>query len=88
MKKIIFVLMLMFTIVSCGPTYNSALKQVELGMTKQDITTLMGEKYTTSQLENIGNQQHETIEYKDMYKFHWFFQFVDNKLVKWWKEKE
>lgn len=88
MKKLFFALLIAVFMSGCGSTYNSALKQIDLGMTKQEVVTLMGDKYSTTQSEHVGNKDYETIEYKDMYKFHWFFQFADGKLVKWWKEKE
>lgn len=85
MKKLFFALLIAVTLSACGSAYNSALKQVELGMTKQEIVSLMGDKYTTVQQGSYGN---ETIEYVDRYKNHWFFTFVDGQLNKWYKEVE
>ena len=73
---------------ACGAAYNSQLKQVELGMTRQQIVTLMGDKYTSKDVQRVGSNQYETLEYKDRYKYHWLFTFENNELIKWWKERE
>ncbi|MFR9166771.1 MAG: hypothetical protein ACLVKO_11340 [Dysgonomonas sp.] len=85
MKKILFTLFVIVTLSACGSAYNTQLKQIELGMTKEQVTTLMGDKYTEAGRGSMGD---ETIEYKDRYKNHWFFEFTDNQLVKWYKETE
>lgn len=64
--------------------YNNALKQIELGMTPTEVTSLMGDKYNV--VSQRGNS--ETIEYVDRFKNHWFFVFENNSLVKWYKETE
>lgn len=88
MKKIFFAFVFAFVLSACGPTYNTALKQVELGMTKQQIVALMGQEYITTNPGTSQNTRHEIIEYKDKFKYHWMFEFSDGRLVKWWKEKE
>jgi len=80
MKKFFFSLLLAATLTACGSAYNSALKQIELGMTQQEVVNLMGDKYN-----NVGNN---TIEYVDRYKNHWYFQFENGQLVRWYKETE
>lgn len=85
MKKFIFALFVAVALSACGPVYNTQLKQVELGMTPDQIVSLMGDKYTIVSQEDYDNQ---TLEYVDKYKNHWFFQFVDGRLYKWYKEKE
>lgn len=90
MKKVLLALFAMVLLSACGgfKTYNSALKQIELGMTKEQVVSLMGQNYQTSGKTYENNKEYETIEYKDMYKFHWIFEFVDNSLYKWYKETE
>jgi hypothetical protein len=84
MKKVFFTLLITIMLSACGTAYNSQLKQVELGMSEQQITALMGDKYTAYQNDGI-----RTLEYKDRYKNHWFFQFDENnKLTRWYKETE
>lgn len=85
MKKILLTLFLAITLASCGTAYNNQLKQVELGMTQEQIVSLMGDKYTIVDQKDYNNQ---TIEYIDRYKNHWYFQFVDGHLYKWFKETE
>lgn len=84
MKKILFSLFVVVFLSSCGAAYNSALKQIDLGMTKQEVVSLMGDKYT--EVDYKGNS--ETIKYVDRYKNHWYFTFVDGQLSKWYKEVE
>ncbi|MCD7972763.1 MAG: outer membrane protein assembly factor BamE [Candidatus Azobacteroides sp.] len=85
MKKFLFMLFAAATLTACGSAYNSALKQIELGMTQQEVVSLMGNNYTQVPSANAGDS---TIEYVDRYKNHWYFVFDDNRLVKWYKETE
>lgn len=85
MKKFIFALFITVALTACGTAYNTQLKQVQLGMTPDQIVSLMGEKYNIVSQQDYDNQ---TLEYVDKYKNHWFFQFVDGRLYKWYKEKE
>lgn len=85
MKKILLVLFMAAALVACGTAYNEQLKQVELGMTQQQIVSLMGDKYSVVEEKSNGDQ---TIEYVDKFKNHWFFAFVDGRLNKWYKETE
>lgn len=88
MKKLILAVFLAVLFTACGAVYNTQLKQVELGMTRQDIVYLMGDKYATSGTKTIQGKTYEVLEYKDKYKNHFFFEFENNKLYKWYKEKE
>lgn len=88
MKKLLFVIFITLFFVACGAVYNSQLKQVELGMTRQEIVNLMGDKYESKDVQRVGANQYETLEYKDRYKYHWLFTFENNELIKWWKERE
>lgn len=90
MKKILFVLFVSVLFIGCKSlkTYNEALKQIELGMTKEQVVGLMGNDYQTAGKIYDNNKEYETIEYKDMYKYHWIFQFENNSLYKWYKETE
>lgn len=85
MKKVIIVAFLAIFLAACGPVYNNQLKQIELGMTPQEVVNLMGDKYSVVDQKNNGN---ETLEYVDKFKNHWFFTFVDGRLYKWYKEVE
>ena len=85
MKKLIFTLFLATVLMACGTAYNLALKQIELGMTQEQVISLMGEKYS---IVDGTNDVNRTIEYKDRYKNNWYFVFVNNQLNKWYKETE
>jgi len=82
MKKFLISLILGITLLSCGTAYNSALKQVELGMSQTEIVSLMGDKYNVVDYRDDYNQ---TIQYRDRYKNNWYFEFVDGRLYKWYK---
>ena len=88
MKKLLFTLFVVTILSACGNTkvYNSALKQIELGMTQEQVIGLMGKDYVVTNQSFQNNRDYVTLEYADMYKNHWFFNFEDNYLVKWYKE--
>ncbi|NDV68440.1 hypothetical protein [Dysgonomonas sp. 25] len=94
MKKIflaLLVLVLSLTVLSsCGNTkaYNTQLKQIELRMSRDQLVNLMGDKYQTTGQQRYGNDIVETLEYVDRYKNHFFFEFENDSLVRWWKEVE
>lgn len=85
MKKLLFTLLIATVLTACGSAYNSSLKQIQLGMTQEQVISLMGNKYEIVEQRDPLNQ---TIEYKDRYKNHWFFVFVDGYLNKWYKETQ
>lgn len=82
MKKFLFLLVLSISLLSCGTAYNSALKQIQLGMTQTDVVSLMGDNYNVVEYRNDRNQ---TIQYRDRYKNNWYFEFYDGRLYKWYK---
>lgn len=89
MKKVLFTIMIATLLAACGgKVYNSQLKQIQLNMTKEQVISIMGEEYTTTGPRESWGKTYETLEYKDRYKFHWFFDFENNRLVKWYKETE
>ena len=89
MKKILFVALMSILLAACSSkVYNSQLKEVQLGMSKTQVEMLMGDKYVEHPAEDSMTGYYEKREYKDRYKNHWFFIFQDDKLVKWYKEKE
>lgn len=90
MRRITWVLFITIFLAACGSfkVYNKALKQIELGMTRQEVVSLMGDNYSTTGPRLVDDKELETLEYKDMYKNHFFFEFVDNHLYRWYKETE
>lgn len=90
MKKFAFIAIVVMIVTACGSmkVYNKGLQQIELGMTKEQVVSVMDEDYKSYGKEYENGNQYETIEYKDMYKNHFFFQFENNKLYKWYKETE
>lgn len=94
MKKLFLALIVIVLSVtalsSCGNTkaYNTQLKQIELRMTRDQLVNLMGNKFQTTGQQQYGNNVIETLQYTDRYKNHFFFEFENDSLVKWWKETE
>ena len=90
MKKLIVALLMAIVVTACGnmKVYNNALKQIELGMTRSEVVGLMGDKFNTTGTKVMDGKTYESLEYVDKYKNHFFFEFADNSLYKWYKEKE
>lgn len=89
MKKLIIAFIITAIMSACsGKVYNSALKQIQLGMTTEQVIGLMGEDYSTTGQHNSWGRVFESLQYVDRYKYHWIFNFEDNKLMKWYKEVE
>ncbi len=90
MKKIIFALFITTILAACSTPkiYNDALMKIELGMTQEQVTSLMGKDYTVVNQQYINNQDEVTLRYVDYFKNQWFFVFINNSLVKWYKETE
>ncbi|NDW18079.1 hypothetical protein D0T53_03995 [Dysgonomonas sp. 216] len=85
MKRLLFIIAIAAMLTSCGTAYNDSLKKIELGMTPEQVVSLMGDKYTVVAQKDYSNQ---TIEYRDRYKNNWYFVFVDGHLNKWYKETD
>lgn len=90
MKKIIFALFITTILAACSTPkiYNDALKQIELGMTQEQVISLMGKEYTVVDQQYVNNQDEVTLKYVDYFKNQWYFMFVNNSLVKWYKETD
>ena len=89
MKKLLLTLLITTLLSACsGKVYNSALKEIELGMTKDQVVGLMGNEYTSTGQKESWGKTYESIQYVDRYKYHWFFDFENNRLIRRYKELE
>lgn len=89
MKKLIFALFITTILTACSSKiYNSALQKIELGMTQEQVIDLMGNDYTVTNEQIVNNQEQVTLRYIDYFKNQWYFNFLDNRLVKWYKVAE
>lgn len=89
MKKVVLAVLFAVILTACGSkVYNDALKQIELGMTRNQVVTLMGDDYKTTGVKVMQGKSYEVLEYKDRFKNHFFFEFADDSLYKWYKETE
>lgn len=89
-KILLFVLLITFLLPSCG-VYQKALidgnnnvAKVELGMTKSEVLSLMGDAYRFSGLKkNEAGNLVEYIWYPATANSIYFFTFKDAKLIEW-----
>ncbi len=89
MKKLIFAIIFSAILAACsGKVYNSALKQIQLGMSTDQVIGLMGEDYQTTGQHNSWGKVFESLKYVDRYKYQWIFDFENDRLIKWYKETE
>ncbi len=90
----LFISVFVFTLVSCGAYRNSYsvsnnVKKVELGMTKEEVVSIMGESYTPVGVELENEIKKEVIGYRsinDSNDYLYMFYFSNNKLTSWKRE--
>lgn len=95
-KKLLLALILACTIISCAPTLppdyrgltksmmnaDINIKQISLGMNKEQVTAIMGEYY-----EIIGSKEGEFILGYKSYDYGIYkLRFINNKLIEWTKD--
>lgn len=89
-KHLIYLLTII-AMVSCSSiTRITSVKmdQIELGMTKNQVTEILGSTYTIAEKRMEGNVSIEIVSYSDFYKDYEYYMFVfkDGKLEKWYRE--
>ncbi len=67
---------------------SSNINKLELGMSKEQVTQILGSNYTIAEKRLEGNNEIEVLSYRDYYKNDEFYLFVFNnqKLDKWYRE--
>lgn len=64
------------------------MNKLDLGMSKEQVTTILGNDYTIAEKRMELGKKVEVLSYRDYYKNDEFYLFVfkDNKLEKWYRE--
>lgn len=87
---ILFVLMLFTSCASLMVARMSSINmnKLELGMSKEQITQILGIDYTIAEKRMDGDIKVEVLSYRDAYKTDEFYLFVfkNNKLERWYRE--
>jgi hypothetical protein len=86
---ILFILVIITT--GCSSLANMTsekMNKLELGMSKQQITEILGNNYTIAEKKIENGVQVEVLSYRDFYKDDEFYMFIfkNNTLEKWYRE--
>ena len=86
---ILFILVLITT--ACSSVVNMTsekMNKLELGMSKQQVTEILGSNYTIAEKKIENGVQVEVLSYRDFYKDDEFYMFTfkNNTLEKWHRE--
>lgn len=81
-----FFLILIFAGCSSGVYMTgSKMDNLELGMSKVQLTKILGKGYTIAEKRIENGSDIEVLSYRDLDEFYMFV-FTDNKLEKWYRE--
>lgn len=86
---ILFILVLITTACSSLANMTSEkMNKLELGMSKQQVTEILGRNYTIAEKKIENGVQVEILSYRDFYKDDEFYMFTfkNNTLEKWHRE--
>jgi hypothetical protein len=93
MKLILATFLLVLIFSACSPMLLSKLNsktmsQIQLGMTKQELSEILGNKYTISEKRMESNSEVEVLSYRNYPYTDEFYQFVfiNGNLKEWYKE--
>lgn len=91
-KKILILVLLTTLFASCASMYYSPVKNLsslEPGMTKQDVILMVGKENTPLSFEKgTDGTIYETIRCFLDNSQYYYFDFENNKLVRWYKESD
>lgn len=67
---------------------SSKMNKLELGMSKQQVTQILGSAYTISEKRVEDNSEIEVISYRDSFELDeiYFFVFKNKKLDNWYRD--
>jgi len=67
---------------------SSDMNKLELGMSKEQVTQILGRDYTIAEKRVEDNNEFEVLSYRDHYENDevYLFVFVNKKLDKWYRE--
>ena len=86
---ILFILVLITTACSSLANMTSEkMNKLELGMSKQQVTEILGSNYTIAEKKIENGVQVEVLSYRDFYKDDEFYMFIfkNNILERWHRE--
>lgn len=86
---ILFIIVLITT--ACSSLVNMTsekMNKLELGMSKQQVTEILGSNYTIAEKKIENGVQVEVLSYRDFYKDDEFYMFIfkNNTLERWHRE--
>ena len=86
---ILFIIVLITT--ACSSVVNMTsekMNKLELGMSKQQVTEILGSNYTIAEKKIENGVQVEVLSYRDFYKDDEFYMFIfkNNTLGRWHRE--
>lgn len=93
MKKLIYLLLIAFTMTACGALkIEGKMKNVELGMTKQKVISILGNNYEAAGARQTHDGNIEMIRYWSITmdsttQEYYVLSFRNGSLVEWFKEK-
>ncbi|MFC4677087.1 hypothetical protein [Dysgonomonas termitidis] len=88
-KKLLITTLLVIALVSCGSVKDAMyseknVRKVELGMTKEEVISIMGKSYTSAGAIRSPEGSVEIIRWDSAYDFEKYeFHFVDKILKEW-----
>lgn len=86
-----FLMIVVLSSCSFGPIArmtSSDMNKLELGMSKEQVTAILGKGYTIAEKRIENGNQIEVLSYRDFYRDDelYMFLFIDDKLEKWYRE--
>lgn len=87
-KKIFFILFTSVSILSCSSLkVGSNMKKIELGMSKQEVVSILGTDYQTAGASTTRDGNFETLRFVDSLNGGWYLlTFQDGRLVEWFRD--
>lgn len=80
-------ILLILAFTSCGSsTLMQKSKAIELGMSRKEVTDIMGNGYRMLAARTTSDGNLETIRYEPVLEYPYVFTFLDNRLVEWFQE--
>lgn len=80
-------ILLILAFTSCGSSsLMQKSKAIELGMSRKEVTDIMGNGYKILAARVTPEGNLETIRYNPILEYSYVFSFLDNRLVEWFQE--
>lgn len=86
----VFVIVLLSSCVAYSAVHMTSLNmtKIELGMSKEQLTQILGSTYTIAEKRVEGDKAIEVLSYRELYDNDEFYMFLfkNDKLEKWYRE--